>query len=95
MQEKYDPDLIKYRDLIIEMELLKLKSKMLNERISEIERILYDRIDKAILLINEVEYMIEGKNYHEIQYSLVFHKLEIARTILESVEDILKEVGIL
>ena len=95
MKEKFDPLLIKYRDLVIEMELLKLKGKVLNEKAKEIERTLYDRIDKAILLINEVEYMIEGKRYHEIPYSLVLHKLEIARTILESVEDILKEVGII
>ncbi|RLG82788.1 MAG: hypothetical protein DRO40_06630 [Thermoprotei archaeon] len=95
MREKYDPLLIKYRDLVIEINLLKLKYDYLNKLVKDIEVKLYDRLDRALLLIESVNNSIEGKRYHEINYSKLFHKLEIARTILKSVEDILKEVGLL
>jgi len=95
MREKYDPLLIKYRDLVIEINLLKLKYDYLNKLVKDIEVKLYDRLDRALLLIESVNNSIEGKCYHEINYSKLFHKLEIARTILKSVEDILKEVGLL
>jgi len=80
MREKYDPLLIKYRDLVIEINLLKLKYDYLNKLVKDIEVKLYDRLDRALLLIESVNNSIEGK---------------IARTILKSVEDILKEVGLL